>query len=152
MSEKLDGVRGYWNGETFYSRQGNVFNAPKWFTADLPKEHLDGELWCGRGLFQKTLSIVKTQKDSTQGDWKYVTYLVFDAPKHGGKYEERVEWLKKNIKKEKDTTYAAVVGVKKCDSLKHMKQMLQEVGCVIYLYHGSFRTTGAEEKWRRHHA
>ncbi len=56
-----------------------------------------------------------------------MTYLVFDAPKHGGAYEERVAWLKKSIKKEKDSTYAAVVGVKKCDSLKHMKLMLQEV-------------------------
>jgi hypothetical protein len=30
-----------------------------------------------------------------------VTYLVFDAPAHGGKYEERVKWLKENIKAEK---------------------------------------------------
>ena len=29
------------------------------FTKDLPREPLDGELWCGRGLFQKTLSIIK---------------------------------------------------------------------------------------------
>lgn len=67
MSEKLDGVRGYWTGSNFYSRQGNLFPAPKWFVKDLPKEPLDGELWCGRGLFQKTLSIVKAQKNKHSG-------------------------------------------------------------------------------------
>ena len=25
MAEKLDGVRAYWNGKNFYSRQGNIF-------------------------------------------------------------------------------------------------------------------------------
>ena len=31
VSEKLDGVRAYWNGRAFYSRLGNVFVAPNWF-------------------------------------------------------------------------------------------------------------------------
>jgi len=31
MSEKLDGVRAFWNGNDFYSRAGNKFNAPDWF-------------------------------------------------------------------------------------------------------------------------
>ena len=49
MSEKLDGVRAYWNGENFYSRNGLLFDAPAWFKAGLPTDtHLDGELWCGR--------------------------------------------------------------------------------------------------------
>ncbi len=37
MSEKLDGVRAYFDGKNFYSRQGNRFCAPAWFSADLPK-------------------------------------------------------------------------------------------------------------------
>src|SRR5262249_996536 len=45
MSEKLDGVRAYWDGEAFVSRLGNRFVAPDWFTADLPADTLDGELW-----------------------------------------------------------------------------------------------------------
>ena len=36
MSEKLDGVRAYWDGKQFFSRQGNPFLAPDWFTAKLP--------------------------------------------------------------------------------------------------------------------
>ena len=34
MSEKLDGVRAYWDGQNFYSRQGNMFKgAPDFFKA-----------------------------------------------------------------------------------------------------------------------
>ena len=33
MSEKLDGVRGYWDGKTLLSRQGLPLPAPTYFTA-----------------------------------------------------------------------------------------------------------------------
>ena len=45
MSEKLDGVRAYWNGKMFLSRLGNELHAPDWFCAGLPDEPLDGEFW-----------------------------------------------------------------------------------------------------------
>ena len=51
MSEKLDGVRCYYNGSTLYSRNGNMFYAPDWFKAKLPKMALDGELWTDRDDF-----------------------------------------------------------------------------------------------------
>jgi hypothetical protein len=38
---------------------------------------------CGRGLFQKCLSVVKRVNDVHEDDWKVIKYLVFDAPKHG---------------------------------------------------------------------
>src|SRR5688500_9984165 len=38
MSEKLDGIRAYWDGEAFTSRLGNKFYAPDWFIADLPAD------------------------------------------------------------------------------------------------------------------
>ena len=36
MSEKLDGVRAFWNGSQLLSRLGNPFAAPEWFTKGLP--------------------------------------------------------------------------------------------------------------------
>ena len=36
MSEKLDGVRGYWDGKTLLSRQGLPLPAPTYFTAQFP--------------------------------------------------------------------------------------------------------------------
>jgi DNA ligase-1 len=51
MSEKLDGVRCYWNGTTMYTRNGNKIFAPKEWIDKLPKVALDGELWSGRDDF-----------------------------------------------------------------------------------------------------
>src|SRR4051794_31759308 len=36
MSEKLDGVRAYWDGKQFLSRLGNLFHAPEWFVESFP--------------------------------------------------------------------------------------------------------------------
>lgn len=47
------------------------------FSAPYP---LDGELFLGRGEFQRCMSIVR--KSVPTDDWKYIKYLVFDAPKH----------------------------------------------------------------------
>ena len=92
FSEKLDGVRAYWDGSNFISRQGNVFHAPDWFKACLPKDEiLDGELWMGRQMFQKTISVVKRH------DWGAgatgVKYVIFDVPQfndNGGGFEARL--------------------------------------------------------------
>ena len=92
MSEKLDGVRAYWDGKQFLSRQGNLYHAPEWFTAGLPPHPLDGELWIDRKKFQRTVSIVRRQDKSDL--WKEVRFLVFDAPAAPGGFEERFEFVK----------------------------------------------------------
>src|SRR6516162_3268653 len=79
LSEKLDGVRAFWDGKQFLSRLGNTFLAPDWFTAGLPDVPLDGELWLGRKKFQRAVSIVRRQDKSDL--WKEIRYVVFDAPK-----------------------------------------------------------------------
>jgi len=50
VSEKLDGVRAYWDGKQLISRGGHVIAAPAWFVADFPARKLDGELWLGRSF------------------------------------------------------------------------------------------------------
>jgi len=93
MSEKLDGVRAYWDGVKFWSRLGGTFDAPEWFTRDLPKTtHLDGELFLGRGKFQETVSVVRTQKTSSKYDykrWLALQFRVFDAPEYLIAFEAR---------------------------------------------------------------
>jgi len=91
MSEKLDGVRAYWDGKQFLSRQGNLYYAPDWFIEGLPTVPLDGELWIGRKKFQRTVSIVRRQDKSDL--WKEVRFLVFDAPAASGGFEERLACL-----------------------------------------------------------
>ena len=45
MTEKYDGMRLYWNGSDFYSRQGNKLKLPDFVIKQFPKIALDGELW-----------------------------------------------------------------------------------------------------------
>ena len=93
ISEKLDGVRAYWNGKRLMSRNGNEFFPPQWFIEKLPKDrHLDGELFIGRKKFKETISIVKSHKGGDR--WKEITYMVFDMPSEAERpFEERMELL-----------------------------------------------------------
>jgi DNA ligase-1 len=95
ISEKLDGVRAYWNGRDFVSRNGNAFHAPVWFKICLPPIHLDGELWIDRKTFQRTVSIVRSQNAGEL--WREVKYMVFDAPAYGGPFEARLEAAKQAV-------------------------------------------------------
>jgi DNA ligase-1 len=99
MSEKLDGVRAYWDGKQFLSRQGNLYHAPDWFTKGLPEIPLDGELWIDRKKFQRTVSIVRRQDKSEL--WREVRFLVFDALAAPGGFEERFEFLKRTLEERK---------------------------------------------------
>ena len=93
VSEKLDGVRAWWDGESLYSRQGNRFNAPAAFVEGFPKAALDGELWMGRGTFERLSGIVR--RTATQEDvWRGVRYMVFDLPGHAGTFDQRLARLK----------------------------------------------------------
>jgi len=92
MSEKLDGVRAYWDGRQFLSRQGNLFHAPDWFVEGLPGVPFDGELWIDRKKFQRTVSVVRRQDKSAL--WGEVRFLVFDAPGATGVFEERMAFVR----------------------------------------------------------
>lgn len=97
MSEKLDGVRAYWDGKQFLSRQGNLYHAPDWFIEGLPTVPLDGELWIDRKKFQRTVSIVRRQDKNDL--WNEVRFLIFDAPAASGGFEERLAYLQDALAK-----------------------------------------------------
>jgi DNA ligase 1 len=97
MSEKLDGVRAYWDGKQILSRQGNLYHAPDWFIEGLPAAPLDGELWIGRKKFQRTVSIVRRQDKNDL--WNEVRFVVFDAPAAPGGFEERLACLQDALAK-----------------------------------------------------
>lgn len=124
MSEKLDGVRAWWDGKKFQSRLGNTFFAPKWFTECLPDKELDGELWVGRQEFSTTISIVRSQ--GADSAWKKVKYLVFDAPHLKLPFEDRVAWIKAWVA---DCNQPHIVAVdhEPCQSTVHLKTELARV-------------------------
>lgn len=94
VSEKLDGVRAYWDGAALYSRQGNRFRVPAWFVKEFPQTTLDGELWMGRGTFEKLSGIVRRKKPNDK-DWRNIRFMVFDLPADSADFDGRLRRLKK---------------------------------------------------------
>src|SRR5690606_4771689 len=92
VSEKLDGVRAYWDGERLISRQGNTFNAPTWFIEKFPAVPLDGELWMGRETFERLSGTVR-QIAPNDSQWRKIRYMVFDLPASEHNFDQRLQQL-----------------------------------------------------------
>lgn len=124
LSEKLDGVRAYWDGARFWSRQGNCFHAPAWFTEGLPNLPLDGELWIARKAFQRTVSVVRRQ-DATEL-WREVKYQVFDAPAAPESFEGRLALLQ-NWFSASQARFAQLLPHIRCRGVEHLREELDRV-------------------------
>lgn len=107
VSEKLDGMRAYWDGgytrhrltsqvpfantvkdhrrlalpysTGLWSRYAKPVSAPEWWVDSLPDFPLDGELYLGPNRFQELISIVK-KFEPVDEEWKKIQYRVFDLP------------------------------------------------------------------------
>ena len=95
MSEKLDGVRAYWDGNQFYSRNGNVWSVPAWYREGMPSAHLDGEFWMGRGRFQETSGYCRRMDRGEY--WRGIFYQIFDAPSVDAGFEGRLTEIGKSV-------------------------------------------------------
>ena len=93
VSEKLDGVRAYWDGERLRSRKGNPINAPPWFVAHFPRVPLDGELWMGRGAFERLSGAVRRQRPD-DAQWREIRFMVFDLPSSPATFDRRLQRLR----------------------------------------------------------
>ena len=106
MSDKLDGVRAFWDGGLtrgmsaivvpwanvekdsrllteryatgLWTRYGHPIHAPRWWLDRLPPIPLDGELWAGVSSFQRVVSITKCLIPGPE--WRSIKYMVFDSP------------------------------------------------------------------------
>eukprot|EP01126_Amoeba_proteus_P038455 TRINITY_DN4007_c0_g1_i6.p1 TRINITY_DN4007_c0_g1~~TRINITY_DN4007_c0_g1_i6.p1 ORF type:complete len:159 (-),score=24.87 TRINITY_DN4007_c0_g1_i6:537-1013(-) len=106
MSEKLDGIRAFWDGSVLYSKQGRLLPVPRRFTMMLPRNvPLDGELWAGNDGFPKLLSILGSssklichdQEEEAFKLWHDIKFCVFDAPTCPGSYSERHSFAQNNV-------------------------------------------------------
>lgn len=103
LSEKYDGMRALWLPHTrglpftsinfanvardkrnpicsgLWTRRGKNIAAPSWWLDKLPLIPLDGELFKGRGNFQKVASTVR-KLEAVDDEWKGIIYQVFDSP------------------------------------------------------------------------
>ena len=91
MSEKLDGIRGYWDGKALYSKHGTKLFPPKKFTVNFPPFALDGELWSKHQDFEYIQSTVLKHK----GAWEGISYNIFEVPNAKGDFMTRLQKVKK---------------------------------------------------------
>ena len=127
LSEKLDGVRAYWDGHRFLSRRGNLFHVPEWFVEKLPRVPLDGELWLARKSFQRTVSIVRRQD---AGDlWRSIQFVVFDAPNCAGVFENRLAYVRDHFASQKPP-FAQVLDQQCCRNSSQLERELARVLCL----------------------
>jgi len=119
MSEKLDGIRGYWDGKHLLTKQGHIINAPKWFLKNYPPFAIDGELWTKRGDFENISSIVRKKIPSNK--WKNIKHYIFDVPNAKGDLFDRLNKLKNYLKTHKNTPIIIIPQIK----IKNKQQMLK---------------------------
>jgi DNA ligase-1 len=124
MSEKLDGVRGYWTGKEMVSRSGNPFHIPTWFTKNYPSTPLDGELWIGRRKFSVLVGIIRRKIPAAE--WEKVRYLIFDAPQVEGGFEKRLDFARRWFRQHPNS-YTEVLKQQICENEMHLRRELDEI-------------------------
>jgi DNA ligase 1 len=107
VSEKLDGVRAFWDGRLLRFRGGGRIPAPGWFTAKLPPTPLDGELWLGRGRFDELSGLVRRELPDDAA-WRQVRYMVFELPDAPGSFAERAARIEAIVARAAWTALVAV--------------------------------------------
>jgi DNA ligase-1 len=129
ISEKLDGIRGYWDGEKLFTRSGHVIHSPIWFTQHWPKSYIDGELWSNRSEFEKISSCVRKNKPDQQVQtscWRKIRFMAFDLPQHLGTFSQRVKQMKQLVYKT-NSPYLSVIKQEKTASTILLHQQLAHV-------------------------
>ncbi len=143
VSEKLDGVRAYWDGTHLISRQGNYFPAPSWFTADFPPIPLDGELWMGRKRFAEVSGAVRRQNPDP-GQWREVRFMVFDMPSEAGDFDHRLTAMHRVFSQITSPYLALIKQHKVGDEAELMKELDQVIagggeGLMLHLGSAPYR-------------
>ena len=124
VSEKFDGVRAVWDGQVLRFRSGRVIAAPAWFLSALPRLALDGELWMGRGTFDRLSGAVR-QAEPDDEAWRAVKYLVFDVPGHAAPFAQRVAFLQSTLAQAQQP-WLVPVAQREVEDARALQALLQE--------------------------
>ena len=125
MSEKLDGIRAYWDGNQLISKQGNAFTAPLWFIKSFPNTALDGELWIARQQFEKVSGIVRTQDNNNQ-QWQQVKFMIFDLPKSHDPFKQRVQKMQQLVT-DANSPYLEFIKQQKLENIDVLQHLLETI-------------------------
>ena len=119
-SEKLDGVRAYWDGENLLSRQGKKLNAPLSFTKNFPKFALDGELYAKELKFEEIQATVMDKLPDEKA-WQRLKFHIFDVPEASGGLLDRLEILAKFLKNEPNHNLIIIKQIKMRNNAQFLK-------------------------------
>jgi DNA ligase 1 len=125
VSEKLDGVRAIWDGQTLRFRSGKTINAPLWFLDGLPKRSLDGELWLGRGTFERLSGIVRREMPD-DAEWRQVRYMIFELPGAPGTFAQRAALIREVVK-QADVPWLREIGQFSVVDRNSLQKLMKEV-------------------------
>ncbi|XPV69614.1 MAG: DNA ligase [Halarcobacter sp.] len=124
MSEKLDGIRAYWNGKELLTRKGKKIYPPKWFIKNFPKFELDGELWSKRSDFENIQSIVMDKTPSKK--WENISYNIFEVPHAKGNFKQRLQKIKQWFEKNKNPKVVIIKQIK-IKNKNHLDKFLKDI-------------------------
>ncbi|QLB20972.1 DNA ligase [Vespertiliibacter pulmonis] len=123
MSEKLDGIRGFWTGSTLLSRQGYPLNPPDYFIKDFPPFAIDGELFSQQDEFE---SISATIRSSSHKEWYKLKLHVFDVPNADGDLFTRLNSLRQYLN-EHPTPYIEIIEQIPIKNPEHIQKFFTEI-------------------------
>ena len=137
VSEKYDGIRGYWDGRQLLSRSGKALNPPNWFVQTWPTQPFEGELWAGLGQFEQAASVIQ-QKQAPDSAWRAMRFMIFDAHTPTQAFAERIVRYQ-NIVKQIGKPWVQAVTQSQVPSHAALKAMLNKTvqaggeGLVLHL-------------------
>lgn len=124
MSEKLDGIRAYWNTKELLTKNGHKIHTPKEFTQNFPPFEIDGELWSKRNDFESIQSVVLDKNPSPQ--WRSITYHIFEAPNSQGDFLQRLQKVKQWFATHKNKKVHIIDQIK-CKNKNHLDHFLEKI-------------------------
>lgn len=125
VSEKLDGVRAYWDGKQLISKQGNVFNAPQWFIKNFPQQPLSGELWIKRHQFEQVSGFTR-KNHPIDREWQQISFMIFDLPGSDADFTSRIQQMKKLIKSS-ESAYLKMIKQQRIENNEQLQLLLEQV-------------------------
>lgn len=123
-SEKLDGVRAYWDGRALYTRGGKRLTPPSFFTQNFPPFEIEGELWSKRGDFENIVSIIKSGKNIQK--WSELKFYIFEVPNQSGGILQRLEVLSHYLSSH-PAPFIQIIAQIQVSSTKELMDKLQEI-------------------------
>ena len=138
VSEKLDGVRAYWDGAQLWSKGGNRIAAPEWFTRGYPDQAMEGELWMGRGRFAEVSAAVRRLRPQAQ-EWRQIRLMLFDLPESRQPFAVRVQEMRALVAASSSYTLEMITQTPATDHDRLMQQLdkvMARGGEGLMLHHG----------------